>query len=134
MFCENMATQKLAGAIRNEPDALLQILLALIGDSIRKRIIGAPAYAKATQTSDLQLRLGLLVDGLHSDPFAMPEVLGQLYRSAVSKRHVKDYGQFFTPSETANRVIEDLHVNKDDVVLDAGSGTGIFPVAAPPCS
>ncbi|MDG7000660.1 MAG: SAM-dependent DNA methyltransferase, partial [Nitrososphaerota archaeon] len=122
-------SSSLVRLVRNDPDSLLQILLAVSTGQSRKRIVGSPAYPIASPTTDLPKRVALFKEMLLMDSRSAPFIMAKMFAAAVDLDWRKTYGQFFTPYDVARTVIHDLAIREGDMVLDAGSGTGSFAVA-----
>jgi adenine-specific DNA-methyltransferase len=118
----------LAEDLRNDVEGLLQLLLAICGERTLKRIIRCPNYPLKLETSDLNYRISLFGESLSGDATVCPTVLAELYESAVNEERRKLLGQYFTPLRIAQRAVLKLEPKRDEVIVDAGSGTGMFAI------
>jgi adenine-specific DNA-methyltransferase len=113
-------------AVHNDIEGLLQILLAVCREGTLNRIIKCPNYPVKLETPDLNDRIRLFWDCISNDPFNCPTILAELYKSAVREERRKLLGQYFTSLPLARRAVVKLGPKRNDVIVDAGSGTAIF--------
>lgn len=120
---------ELSRILERNKNAFLQILLTLCKDKTYDRILCCPRFPVSTITRDLDMKLQLFRSYLLENPFEIPSLLASLFDSVTTDDYRKTHGQYFTPSAVAREAIELLSVKSGDILLDAGSGTGIFAAA-----
>jgi len=58
------------------------------------------------------------------------DTLGVLFEKLIREQEKKDLGQFYTPQEIVNYIINFLDIKKDSKILDPTCGCGVFLVTA----
>src|SRR3989344_4308620 len=58
------------------------------------------------------------------------DTLGVLFEKLIREQEKKDLGQFYTPQEIVNYIINFLNIKKDSKILDPTCGCGVFLVTA----
>lgn len=124
----NKQLTSLINELKNDREALLQLLLSLSNKQILNRIINCPTYPIIRRTSDLAPRLDLFYSCVENDTYSIPFVLANLFQSASDIKIRKNLGQFFTPKHIAQTVITKSFISEGDSVIEPGCGTGIFPI------
>ncbi len=118
--------QALAGAVRHDPAALLQLLLSFSRKETFARIIDCPTYPAKVTTEDLQPRRQLLLERLKTDRFGASDSLTVLFESAVGNPLKRKRGLYFTPVKIARYAVSRLALGPGETAMDPGCGTGIF--------
>jgi len=119
---------KLAKSFHHDREAYLQLLLDISNKSTFKRIIRCPTYPVRAVTPDLEQRRQLLFESIAHDRYDISYALAFLYDAATEIERKKDYGQFFTPAHVARKATENIGLGQGETLMDAGCGTGIFPL------
>jgi len=119
---------KLAKSFHHDREAYLQLLLDISKKSTFKRIIRCPTYPVRVVTPDLEQRRQLLFGSIVHDRYDISYVLAFLYDAAIEIERKKDHGQFFTPAHVARKATENIDLRQGETLMDAGCGTGIFPL------
>jgi predicted TPR repeat methyltransferase len=82
----------------------------------------------ATITVDLKERLQLFHDSASCAPYEISNILAILFESAAERKCRKLSGQYFTPRYVAKKSISLLELKRNEIIMDPGCGTGIFPL------
>lgn len=119
---------KLARSLYHDRQAYLQLLLDISKKSTFNRIARCPTYPVRVVTPDLEKRRQLLFESIAPDRYEISYALAFLYEAATEKGRKKDYGQFFTPAHVARKATASVNLGRGETLMDAGCGTGIFPL------
>jgi len=123
---ENRKLLKLARAIGNDIESYVQLLLSACSRQTFARIVHCPTYPVYVMTRDLEERLQIFKDLLSENSVETPYILAYLFERAKNEQKRKKVGQYFTPQKVANKIINLVDLKSGEIILDAGSGTGIF--------
>ncbi len=114
--------------LSQDREALLQLLLGLSTKTTFQRIINCPTYPISVLTQDLDERKKLLLESITSNQYEIAFALAYLYENVADRQSRKKFGQFFTSPYVARVAVNQLNIQASEFIVDAGCGTGIFPL------